>query len=716
MGAAQLHFEGHMSTVVNMPQDYQLVKNMSDDPDFCQTYMKRTADCLGLVQLFPIPRQASMEFGDKQVVIDRIHRSLAENQALIEVGSGERVGDFHYIYSIIKTHKELSGVQYHMMLDVIYGDAVLRVNAFFDEIGSTGIRDVNVLNILCYEGNISIDDKVKMSSWQQDPYDKNLVRPYLMNLSEKREYDAMFPDHPLSQCRALLQYIQQNEESKMNVHQGSLNHYRKHERLLAFDKQDGTYERRVIKAFIKQKLDGNINKLADFDFSTLEGDTTFGEKEGVCFSYYRNVIVQSIMSVAFGDLWPGLNMFTIENYTYNVTPVNDMRYLFGGNILDEYFMSMQKFCPSKEQHERAVKVSHLLRTIGNLWILPKHIDNDKETYHYHGCTDLFLKAVYSVMTGMGKVDPSLKGQLYGARKEMTHLQGAEGFEKMVGGLFLDDFLDYYGKPTDVLPQVWFLMKGLNREAYFKAVDDYCTFMEQFVPKRSKLIVEKLKKALAQENLANKYFIEQIMEEERTNEFSKVGYAFKNAMSNFTIDGDYQGFQNYISKTLTALSFGYDKDNTSRMDPPAEDKRSSTNQASDNNCGRDIYTMHVGRCLLLRHIRVKRTSLSVWQAFLLGVVSFTLPLFNYVHRTYIFSHKDFEWFPELANKKAPLYGIRDEVSPKVKIRGSEGSIECCFWDERRGLIRETLRITCANETVHSIKLAKEEMLYSISGLC
>ncbi|SHK68200.1 hypothetical protein [Xylanibacter ruminicola] len=33
------------------------------------------------------------------------------------------------------------------------------------------------------------------------------------------------------------------------------------------------------------------------------------------------------------------------------------------------------------------------------------------------------------------------------------------------------------------------------ETYFKAVDEYCDFMEQFVPKRGNMIVEKLKKKL-----------------------------------------------------------------------------------------------------------------------------------------------------------------------------------------------------------------------------
>lgn len=40
--------------------------------------------------------------------------------------------------------------------------------------------------------------------WMKDPYDENIDLPYMMNLSEKEEYDKMFPEHPLSRLRKYL--------------------------------------------------------------------------------------------------------------------------------------------------------------------------------------------------------------------------------------------------------------------------------------------------------------------------------------------------------------------------------------------------------------------------------------------------------------------------------------------------------------------------------
>ena len=516
-------------------------------------------------------------------------------------------------------------------------------------------------------------------------------------------------------------------EKKRREEEERLRLYRKEQRLLKLDKQDGTYERKLIRDFIGQKLDGDIDRIIDFDFNTLKDDQIFGDSKGFAFSVDKCNIVQAIMSVTFGDLWPGLNLASIEDYTYNVTHVNHMHYLFGANILDQYFKGMQNFHPTEEQHKRAVKVSHLLDTIGNLWILPKSIDTDKDTYHYHGYTDLFLKAVYNVMTGKGKVDPSLKGTLYNARKQMGHLQGSEGFDKMARGLFLDDYLDYYGKPTDVLPQIWCLMKFIKRDVYFKAVDDYCTFMESFVHKRSKLIVKKLKKALGQENLAMKYHIEQMLEEEQQNEFSKVGYAFLKAINKLVEDKRNED-KSYLFKTLDAMSLekGYAlglklPTNVGMGDESSFYTYPIDKEKKENNLDDMSEPLTLSKDDTFNHIKVNRNAMGIWQAYLYDIAPTVLPTFwhgGYIRRTYIFSHKDLETIHALyPHEKAPLYGIKDMVSPKVKMRGTEGTIECCYWSEWQGLVCETLKVTYANESIISIKRIKEEVLYEYNcGIC
>lgn len=46
-----------------------------------------------------------------------------------------------YVYSIVKSMKEPSGVQYILTYQKFYPGFILNIQAYFDEIGTTGIRD-----------------------------------------------------------------------------------------------------------------------------------------------------------------------------------------------------------------------------------------------------------------------------------------------------------------------------------------------------------------------------------------------------------------------------------------------------------------------------------------------------------------------------------------------------------------------------------------------
>lgn len=249
------------------------------------------------------------------------------------------------------------------------------------------------------------------------------------------------------------------------------------------------------------------------------------------------------------------------------------------------------------------------------------------------------------MTGKSKVDPSLKVTMYNARKQMAHLQGSEGFDKMARGLFLDDFLDYYGKPTDVLPRIWYLMKFLKRDVYFKAVDDNCTFMESFVPKRSKLFVKKLKNALGQENLAMKHHIDQLLEEEQQNEFSKVRYAFLKAVNKLVEDNRNED-KSYLFKTMDAMNLekGYAlglklPNNVGIGDVSSFYTYPIVNEEKENNLDDMPELLTLSEYNTFNHIKVNRNAMGIWQAYLYHIAPTVLPTFwhgAYISDVHIYS--------------------------------------------------------------------------------
>ena len=253
------------------------------------------------------------------------------------------------------------------------------------------------------------------------------------------------------------------------------------------EKTSDVFALRLLKEFIQEKLDGDIDKLRDFDFNSQRDEKYCNDILPRCN------IVRAIMCLAFGDVWPEMNMEGIEHNLYWCDTINHFQHLLGANIMDQYFKGMNNFQPSKEQHERALKVAHLTYTIGNIWVLPNKggIMAIKEESKYKDYMDKFLQAIYAIYTQQKKVDKSLMGAFYQSRKQMNY-QGKEAFDKLIHDMMLEDYVDYYGKPMDVFDFVWSFMKGLDRESYFKAVDKYCSFCEAFIPKRGERIIEKLK--------------------------------------------------------------------------------------------------------------------------------------------------------------------------------------------------------------------------------
>lgn len=98
-------------------------------------------------------------------------------------------------------------MQYILTMHIDMGQYCMNIRSFFDEVGMTGTRDTAIMNKMINEGKITPPN---MSGWFKDPYDENYKNGIIMNLSEKEEYDAMFPQHPLSEMRSFIKYIVEN--------------------------------------------------------------------------------------------------------------------------------------------------------------------------------------------------------------------------------------------------------------------------------------------------------------------------------------------------------------------------------------------------------------------------------------------------------------------------------------------------------------------------
>lgn len=292
-------------------------------------------------------------------------------------------------------------------------------------------------------------------------------------------------------------YLKGNcEYHKTDIYEPSLHEelerYRKQKEKETKEKTSDVFALDLLMDFIKDKLDGNIDNLRTYNLSSLREDEKYGDT-----NIERAPIIRAIMALAFADAWPNLSVNSIEKYEYWCSQINHFQRLFGANICDQYFKGLQNFSPTAAQHERALNVANMVYSIGNMWVLPNKASfssylNDSK---YKGYVDKFLKSMFDVFVGASKVDLTMKGILFKNRKLMAEYQGLDGWKKFVEMMLLEDYTNDNKEPKPIFKQVWLSMKGLTKKEYFEAFEQYCSFCEKYIPKRSEQIIVKLKEIL-----------------------------------------------------------------------------------------------------------------------------------------------------------------------------------------------------------------------------
>lgn len=185
--------------VVTMPATYREVEAMPDDPEGTRAFAMRNASSQAIVLVCPIDGGSQMPYDDNASIVSGIRSSLGNDQGIVEVRSGGSC-DNRFSYSIVKTAQGPSGVQYALVLDMWNSGRPVRIRGFFDESGTTGVRDSTVYSMLAQAGDGALD------GWSRDPYDAGWDKGLLANKSELPEFDALFPEHPLTEARRLVRY------------------------------------------------------------------------------------------------------------------------------------------------------------------------------------------------------------------------------------------------------------------------------------------------------------------------------------------------------------------------------------------------------------------------------------------------------------------------------------------------------------------------------
>ncbi len=191
---------------VQIVDEYPQLDSVPDAPPDSTVFGTETDTMRCVIMLFPIEPDKTMPFGKQKKVIDSIQQYLNDGQGLIEVETGKTKSGSRFVYSIVKTKLEPFGVQYTLRAHVDHLNGPIEILAFFEESGTTGLRD-SVVYTIARKQNL-VDQNMK--GWMKDPYTPSYNKGLLMNLSEQRKFDRHFPGHPLTELRKYIDFFIEN--------------------------------------------------------------------------------------------------------------------------------------------------------------------------------------------------------------------------------------------------------------------------------------------------------------------------------------------------------------------------------------------------------------------------------------------------------------------------------------------------------------------------
>ena len=118
------------------------------------------------------------------------------------------IGGLAAIREILKIPQLPTGMGYLGSFTLPFPDHAYLLSIACKERGVTGMRDTAIFAGLMQGGEVSFEDgKDQPENWMQDPYDPSIIGPPARNRADDESYDSLFPEHPLSQVRHLLQQI-----------------------------------------------------------------------------------------------------------------------------------------------------------------------------------------------------------------------------------------------------------------------------------------------------------------------------------------------------------------------------------------------------------------------------------------------------------------------------------------------------------------------------
>lgn len=258
--------------------------------------------------------------------------------------------------------------------------------------------------------------------------------------------------------------------------------------------------RSKILSFADKYLDGNLEAFISFPLTRLKGDREFG-CPGRSFDADDTEIMRYVYAAIFAEIWPGMSIENLKNGEFRGDTLNTFNTMFGQPTQESEHPGLDKFNPSEELKAKVVDFHHNYHTIGNMIVLPNLRLNGKSINTYRGCKaqwrdffDRFLPELKTVLVSDGGDDTLLKLVAIN-HVHFALYKSTEGFNSLVDGLFLNDYLDAHSNPVISSKAYYFWKSGLSREDYSAEAIRYVDFANAVIENRGKQMISSLLKFL-----------------------------------------------------------------------------------------------------------------------------------------------------------------------------------------------------------------------------
>ena len=253
----------------------------------------------------------------------------------------------------------------------------------------------------------------------------------------------------------------------------------------------------LINDFVEERLQGNLNELARFDFAKLRSDKKYGVCSGDSFDCDNTNLAKAIYLLVFKDVWSDLTFLSLENGMYRGDTINSFNTTFGKTVTMGGFAGLNRFKPGESMLQRVLKFYSLYHTIGNFMVLPNAcvdgytLNTFRGSYYqWRDYIDKFIGALHLLLTDPQHANNELFYQLITANiKDFMPYYHQEGFELLMDKLLLNDCINQDGEPKQLFDVIYHWDKQLTRDLYLRHVNKYLDFCESFIEKRGSKMVE-----------------------------------------------------------------------------------------------------------------------------------------------------------------------------------------------------------------------------------